>query len=176
MEQNDQVETTETVEVNQEVEQTETVETTQEPTLTKNDILRELSKEHGVNLFDVEGLKQFKEYTESQKTEQEKLQEQLTALNNEKAQWESSKLEYEAKLKASELGIKNDALEDALKLAGNDPNKLAEVIEKYPVFKKTSDVRIGVQETTNSFRPTGNAEAEAYMAGNPLYENYYKKK
>ena len=150
-----------------------TVETKQP---TKQDIMRELSKEYGMNLFDVEGLKQFKEYTESQKTEQQKLQEKLQAYENEKAQWESSKLEYEAKLKASELGIKSDALEDALKLAGNDPNKLAEVIEKYPVFKKTSDVRIGVQETTNSFRPTGNAEAEAYMAGNPLYENYYKKK
>jgi hypothetical protein len=165
-----------------ESEQTETVETHVEETekpKTKNDILRELSKEHGVSLFDVEGLQQFKEYTESQKTEQQKLQEKLEAYENEKAQWESKQLEYEAKLKASELGIRKDALEDALKLANNDPNNLAEVLKKYPTFKNTDGVRIGVQDTGDFRNPTGNTEVEQYMAErakeNPLYAKYVKK-
>ena len=157
-------------------EPTETVETKQP---TKQDIMRELSKEYGMNLFDVEGLQQFKEYQDSQKTEQQKLQEQLKALNDEKAQWESSKLEYESKLKASELGIKAEYLEDALKLADNDPAKLAEVIKKYPSFKTTGDVRIGVQNPNNSATPTGNSEVEEYMAktygNNPSYAKYIKK-
>lgn len=166
-------ETTQTVETQVDAEPKKTVE---EKPLTKNDILRELSKEHGVNLFDVEGLKQFKEYTDSQKSEQQKLQEKLEALNNEREQWQSKQLEYEAKLKASELGIRSDALEDALKLANNDPNNLAEVIEKYPVFKNTKDVRIGVQNPNGFQKPKGDGEAEQYMAQNPIYDYYNKTK
>lgn len=154
------------------------VEPVVEPTLNKNDLMRDLSKELGINLFDVNGLKQFKEYTESQKTEQQKLQEQLVAYENEKAQWQSEKLEFTAKLKASELGIKADALEDALKLAGGDPNKLADVIKKYPVFKSTDSVRIGVQDPNNFQAPTGGTEAEQYIKQNysdKKYEKYIKK-
>jgi hypothetical protein len=139
-------------------------------------ILRELSTEYGVNLFEADGLKKFKEYTESQKTEQEKLKEQLTTYETEKEQWQREKLEYKAKLKASELRIKPDALEDALKLAEGDPDKLADVLKKYPIFKSTEGVRIGVQEPNNFQAPTDNSEAEKYMAQNPLYKKYNSKK
>lgn len=166
------------------------VEPTQEPTVEptvetpdpkklRNDIMRDLSKELGVNLFEAEGVKQVKTLIDSQKTEQQKLQEQVEAYENEKAQWESSKREYEAKLKASELGIKADSLEDALKLAEGNPDNLAEVIKKYPIFKQTGDVRIGVQDPNNNSQPSGNSEVEAYLAENygskPGYAKYIKK-
>lgn len=142
----------------------------------KNEILRELSKEYGVNLFDADGLKQFKEFTESQKTDLQKKEEALRAYEEEKAQWQSKQLEYESKLKASEIGIAPDKLEDALRLANNDPNKLAEVVEKYPIFKTRGKVEIGLQDTTGNKPPSNNSEVEAYMAKNPLYAKYYNKK
>src|SRR6056297_4252798 len=117
----------ETVETEETVEPT--VEQVEETQPSRKELLRELSKEYGVNLFDADGLKQFKEYTESQKSEQEKLQEQLKAYEDEKAKWQSKQLEYESKLKASQLGIKDEYLEDALKLANNEPDKLAEVVK-----------------------------------------------
>lgn len=142
----------------------------------KNDILRELSKEYGVSLFDAEGLKQFKEFTESQKSELQKAQEKLDAYETEKQSWESKQREYESKLKASELGINQDSLEDALKLAGNDPSKLAEVVKKYPMFQSKQGIKIGVTKPNDDNTPNGLTEKEEYMAKNPqLYKNYIKK-
>ena len=148
----------------------------QEPkTPSKNELLRELSKEYGVNLFEPEGIQKFKEFQDSQKTEQQKLQEQIKQLAEEKEQWFKKQNEYESKLKASELGIAQDKLEDALKLAEGNPDKLTEVLKKYPMFKSTNDISIGVQEPSTSARPTDMSEAEAYMAKNPLYKHYLKK-
>jgi uncharacterized protein YlxW (UPF0749 family) len=151
----------------------ETVEETKEPS--RKELLRELSKEYGVNLFDADGLKQFKEYTESQKTEQDKLNEQLESYKQKETEWQSKLNEYESKLKASELGIKNEYLEDALKLANNDPNNLAEVVKKYPIFKSKGGIVIGQTDPNNNKEPHGGDEVEKYMAKNPLYEKYYKK-
>lgn len=149
----------------------------QEPTLTKNDILRELSKEHEVNLFDVEGLKQFKEFTESQKTDLEKAQAKITELETQKSQWESTKEKWDNEKKARELGIASEHLEDALKLANNNPDNLQDVLKKYPMFKGQSNVTIGVTDPNNNNAPSGLSEAEKYMAKNPkLYKHYTKEK
>src|SRR6056297_643138 len=158
------------------VETTEEVEPTQEPTVeetkqpSKKEILRELSKEVGLNLFEPEGLEKLKSLVDSQKTEQEKLQEKLSSYEEEKSTWEKQRNEYEAKLKASELGIKGEYLEDALKLANNDPNNLTEVIKKYPVFKSKGNISIGTQDPYNNSQPSGNSDAEAYMANDPKYK------
>lgn len=150
--------------------ETPIVEEVKQPT--KNDLLRELSKEHGVNLFDVEGLKKFKDYTESQKTELEKMNETIESFKAKESEWQSKIVEYESKLKASELGIPANMLEDALKLANGDANNLAEVVKKYPAFKTQDGIRIGVQNPENGSNPSGITEAEKYMASNP---RVYKK-
>lgn len=151
-------------------------ETKVDPKQIKNEVLRDLSKELGINVFEAEGLKQVKELIDSQKSEQEKLQEQLEAYKTEKANWDKKSLEYESKLKASELGIASDKLEDALKLAGNDPTKLEEVIKKYPIFKSNNDISIGIHDPQNSNPPTDMSEVEAYMAKDPRYKRYLKTK
>lgn len=151
------------------------VEETIDPKQVRQETLRELSKELGVNLFEAEGLKQVKSLIDSQKSEQEKLQEQLKAYEEEKATWQKQELNYKTKLKASELGIHNDHLEDALKLAENDPEKLVEVVKKYPMFKTKEGIKIGVQNPTGSTPPTDRTEVEAYMAQNPKYRKYIKK-
>lgn len=141
---------------------------------TKNELLRELSKEHGVDLFSADGIKQFKEFQDSQKTEQQKLQERIKEYEGKETIWQSKQLEYESKLKASELGIPQDKIEDALKIAGGDVNKLAEVIKKYPIFKAKDGIVIGKTDPHNNEQPTGNTELEAYKAANPhIYSKKY---
>ena len=166
-------ENTVTVEPNVETKVEPVVEEVKAPS--KNELLRELSKEYGVNLFEPEGIKKFKEFQESQKSEQEKMQEQIKAFNEEKANWQKKQNEYESKLKASELGIAQDKLEDALKLAGGVPDNLTEVLKKYPMFKSSNGISIGVQDPSNTTKPTDMSEVEAYMAKNPLYTRYNKK-
>jgi hypothetical protein len=177
METNDTTVTNENTVTNETTTQENTTEQPKVPT--KNEVLRELSKEYGVNLFEAEGLKAFKEYTEAQKTEQQKLQEQLAAYEQTTAELQSKQLEYQAQLEAVKLGIAVDKVQDALKLADNDPTKLAEVIKKYPTFQGGKGVQIGVQNPTNNTQPTGNSEAESYLAEkartNPQYAKYIRK-
>lgn len=168
-------ETPEVKETQETKEVTTEVKPQVDPKEARNEMLREMSKEYGVNLFDVDGLKKFKEYQESQKTEQEKLQEELNSYKQEKEAWQTEKLKYQGQLKAAELGIQQDYLDDALKLAGNDPEKLTEVVKKYPIFKSKQGIKIGLQDKDNSLPPTGNTEAEAYMATDPRYKAYFNK-
>lgn len=131
----------------------------------RNEAMRELSQEVGFNIFDVEGIKAYKAFLDSQKTEQQKLQENVNSLTTEKEGWLKEKLELQTRLKATELGIHADNIDDALKLAGGDPNKLADVVKKYPLFKAKDGIVIGVSEQGKV--PTGKTEAEQYMASNP---------
>lgn len=154
---------------------TETVETqevVQETQLSKTEQLREISKEYGFDAFKPEEVKgkmeEFKTWQDSQKSELEKMQEQLDSFNNERSSWESEKTNYEVQLKASELDIAPDKLEDALKLADGDPSKLAKVLETYPSFKETqtdvkNQVKIGIQTKDNSDAPKNMDEVAKYM-------------
>lgn len=144
-------------------------------TQTKTEVLRDLSKELGVNVFETEGLQKVKELIDSQKTEQEKMQEKLQTYEQERDQWQKEKTNYESKLKASELGIHPNNLEDALKLAEGNPDNLEKVIKKYPIFKSKEGVKIGMQNPNNNQEPTDKSEVEDYMSKNPIYKKYYKK-
>lgn len=148
---------------------------TPDPKVARQEALRELSKELGVNLFEAEGLKKVKEILDSQKSEQDKLQDKIKAHEAEKAAWSAEKLAYESKLKASQLGIQPEFVEDALKLAGNDPTKLEDVIKKYPIFKGSGQIKVGLQDPKQTTAPNGATEVEAYMAKDPRYQKYYSK-
>ena len=143
-----------------------------EPVVTKNDLLRELSKEHGVNLFEADGIKKFKGFQDSQRTDLEKLQTTINEYKTKETEWTNKQVEYDSKLKASELGIPQDKLADALKLADGNPDNLAEVIKKFPSLKSQKDIVIGVTDPNNNSNPSGLSELEQYMADNP---RLYKK-
>jgi hypothetical protein len=91
------------------------VETKTEPT--KTQLLRDLSKEYGLDLFSKEGLAAFKEFQDSKKTEQEKLQDQLNSLKEKETEFKSKEESYQAKIAALELDISEDKLNDAIALA-----------------------------------------------------------
>jgi hypothetical protein len=126
-------------------------------------------------MFDVEGIKKFKEFTESQKTDLEKAQEIINGYKAKETEWSTKEVQYQSKLKASELGIAPDKVEDALKLAEGNPENLAKVLEKYPIFKTTNNVNIGLNQNENNNTPTGKTELEKYMAANPAIYGQTKK-
>lgn len=113
-------ETIETTEIESTVTETEPiqVEVKQEPKpLDKNQLLREMSKEYGVNLYSAEGLAEFKKFQDANKTEQEKLQDKLNSLEEKENEYKVKEQTYQAQIAALQLGISEDKLEDALALA-----------------------------------------------------------
>lgn len=144
----------------------------------RKEALRELSKELGINAFDPKEIKaKFDEHAtwkNAQQTDTEKLQVEIDAYKTKEETWTAKELDFSSKLKASELGIPTDKLEDALKLAGGNPDNLGEVIKKYPIFKTKEGVQIGMQNTGTNNNPDGLSEQEKYMK---KYEGsrYYHK-
>ena len=172
-------ETTVTEPVVQEVV-TEVVETTEvetKPTLDpkkeKDRILREMSKEYGVNLYSAEGLAKFKEFQDANKTEQEKLQDQLNSLTEKETEFKSKEETYQAQIAALQLGISEDKLNDALALAKINMTEgqsikdgLAAVKAKYgDTFSKVkgtqTEVVIGTQHDPDD---TGHKEVDPVIA------------
>jgi|LGVF01.2.fsa_nt_gb molecular chaperone GrpE (heat shock protein) len=105
------------------------VETVVEPvvkevveTKTPTELKRELSKELGINLFDVnaEEFAKFKEYQENQKTEQEKLTEQVNSFKEKEIKFNTETEKLNAEIVGLKLGIPTDKLDDALALAKNN--------------------------------------------------------
>ena len=145
----------------------------------KKEALRDLSKDLGINAFEPSELKakfdEFKTWQDGQKSEQDKLQEQLDAYKLKETAWESSKLESQGKMEAMRLNIADDNLADALKLAGGDPSKLEEVVKKYPMLKAEKGIKIGTSNINEKSNLEGLSEEEKYMRQNKkIYGNYIK--
>ena len=147
----------------------------------KKDALRELSKDLGINAFEPAELKaKFDEYNKwkaDQTTDLEKQQLIIDEYVKKETSWQTEKTEFNSKLKASELGIPVDKLGDALKLAGGDPDKLEEVIKKYPVFVSKEGIKIGVTKPNNNTGVQGLSEQEKYAQkwkDNPYYNPQIK--
>lgn len=103
-------------------------------------ILRDL----GIDDFEnaKEGLKKFKEWQESQKSEAQKLSDRLQALEKEKGSLSEENERLKAQLSALKAGVKADSVEDVVVLARNyisddvDMDQaIQKVLEKYPHFK-----------------------------------------
>lgn len=172
--------TAEQIAANKLVEDTKIKEAAELKATSRKEVLRDLSKELGINAFEPSEIKaKFEEHAKwksEQQTDTEKLQVEIDAYKLKETTWLTKETEFNSKLKASELGIPTDKLEDALKLAGGDPSKLEDVIKKYPSFKSKEGVVIGIQNTNNNNNLDGLTEMETYMAKNPsLYGKYTQK-
>jgi len=147
----------------------------------KVEALRELSEEYGLNAFEPAELKaklsEFTKWQTDHKSEQELLQEKYNLLKGKETTWEKERLDFNSKLKASELGISQENLEDALKLAGGNPENLAEVVKKYPTFVTKSVIKFGITQANGDRNPNGKTEAEQYAVkwkDNPYYNPQIK--
>lgn len=105
-----------------------------------------LLKELGIDDFEnaKEGLQKFREWQESQKTEQEKLQETLQKLQADNETLAGENANLKAQLAAVKQGVKAESVEDVIALAErlvNDEttidDAIKQVIEKYPHFAES---------------------------------------
>ena len=107
-----------------------------------------LLKELGIDDFEnaKDGLAKFREWQESQKTEQEKQQEKLQELQTNNETLASENANLKAQLAAVKQGVKADSVEDVIALAErlvNDEttidDAIKQVIEKYPQFAQDEE-------------------------------------
>lgn len=123
-----------------------------------------LFKELGIEDFDnaKEGLQKFKEWQDSQKTEQEKKDEQLGQLEKASQEKDQTISHLTAQLSAMKQGVNPDSLEDVIALAERQvsddvtvDDAIKSVIEKYPHFSAVSDEDTDVPSIVNPGNPKG---------------------
>lgn len=102
-----------------------------------------LLKELGIDDFEnaKDGLKKFREYQESQKTEAEKKEDELNRLKNENAEFTKENGRLSATISALKSGVKAESVDDVILLAQKEVSEevgideaIKKVIEKYPLF------------------------------------------
>lgn len=131
-----------------------------------------LLKELGIDDFEnaKDGLAKFREWQESQKTEQEKQQEKLQELqtNNETLANENANLK--AQISAMKVGVKAESVEDVIALAErlvNDEttidDAIKQVIEKYPQFAQDEEEQ-KPNFTTGQHQTNGNNTNDPFAA------------
>lgn len=123
-----------------------------------------LFKELGIEDFDnaKEGFQKFKEWQDSQKTEQEKKDEQLGQLEKASQEKDQAISHLTAQLSAMKQGVNPDSLEDVIALAERQVSDdvtidaaIKSVIEKYPHFSAVSDEEEGVPSIYKPGNPNG---------------------
>jgi hypothetical protein len=170
------------VNVAQTTEQTQAT-ATEGAKLNPKDVLRDLSKEYGVNLFEETGLQQLKEKFTTTHNELETVKQTSTQFETQLKEYQEKEQEYQIKIEALGLGFKVENLEEVLALAKvntKDGQTLSDglkaVKEKYGnVFGGSKS--IGTQHNDlNGVKPDlAKTEVESYMSKDPKYRTYYKK-
>lgn len=127
----------------------------------RQELMRELSKEYGINLFDADGIKAFKEYQESQKTEIEKMREQLEAAQAKEAATQKALEEQKLNLLRIQHGIGEEKFGDFLAIANakvNDTTTIEQAFEQtvkeygglFVTEKQRDVVQLGVEVNPDS--------------------------
>lgn len=117
-------------------------------------------KELGIEDFKTarDGMKKFKEWQDSQKTEQEKQAESLKKLETDKNTLSTENQSLKAKLSALSQGVKPESAGDVVVLAEqlvNDDttidDAIKKVVEKYPQFAETQEKEEEKEDKKPSF-------------------------
>lgn len=112
------------------------------PSANPEDTQKALLEQLGVKSLDEakNALEGFKQYQESQKTEQQKQVEQMGTLQDQLKSANAEKANLSAKVEALSKGVNPDALEDVIKLVAGDENvgeAIDKLLAKYPHFAQT---------------------------------------
>jgi len=128
-----------------------------------------LLKQLGINDFDSakEGLKKFREWQESQKSEAEKQAERLQKLESDYNSVSEENASLKAQIAAMKAGVKADSVEDVVVLAKtlvddetDMDSAIKKVIEKYPHFAEEKQEQ-KPSFTTGQHTKEGNLDAFA---------------
>lgn len=179
------VETVETQNTQEQVEVQETetkeTETSTETKKSSTEIVRELSKQFGVNLFENSGLQALNEKLSSKDVELAREKELRLKVEEEVNSYKTREEENQVKIEALSLGFSSENLEEAIALAkvyakdGNIADGLKKAKEK---FGSVLSGNIGTQfnDMKGEKPDVPKSEIEKYMAANPQkYKNYLKK-
>lgn len=155
------------------------------------DELKQIAEANVLKSLGVDSLKDaktqldsWKEYEDSKKTEEEKVNDRITQLETDNSAKDSTIFELNAKLSASQMDVKADSVDDAIVLAKAMTDKddklsiedaLKSVVEKYPHFTKSADdtdtTPTGVFPGTKPSRISASAD-DAFEA---IKEKYKKR-
>lgn len=178
MELENQVETATT-----ETSQVETKPVVETPTSVKpSEVLRDLSKHFGVNLFDADGLPQLKEKLTTQSNEHKTLQETVQALTGETQTLKQKAQDYEIHIEALGMGFKPETLTEVLALAKvnvNDGQSITDglktVKEKYgSVFVLQQQIGTQFNDIKGDKQKIAKSDQEAYMAQSKAVQKWDK--
>ncbi|WP_281659120.1 hypothetical protein [Halobacillus sp. Cin3] len=129
-----------------------------------------LLKQLGIEDFDnaKEGMKKFREWQDSQKTEAEKKEEALNNLERDKGTLSKENNSLKAQLSAVRSGVKDESIEDVVALAERQVTEdtsmeeaIKQVVEKYPSFKNSDDGEEKPSFTTGQHQKQGSGDAFA---------------
>lgn len=150
----------------------------EEPKVNRNELLRELSKEYGVNLFDTEGLQEFKKLQESKQSETEKLHKEIEELRQREQELKNKNESIRLEALRVQYGIDEDKYNDFLVLtqASKSEDETIEdtfkkTLEKYGdtfISKKPREnIRLGIQvekdETNTNIKSFDEEVLESYF-------------
>lgn len=140
-----------------------------------------LLKQLGIDDFNSakEGLQKFKEWQDSQKTEQQKQQEALENLTKEKETLSTENATLKAQLSALKQGVKAESVEDVVALAErlvNDETSIddaiKQVVEKYPHFaQQQEESQSKPTFTTGQHQTEGHSNNDPFAAKLAKYQN-----
>lgn len=132
-----------------------------------------LLKQLGIEDFDSakDGLAKFREWQESQKTEQEKQAEKLQVLEGEKTTLSEENASLKAQISAMKAGVKPDSVEDVVVLAKNLVNDDVDmdaaiklVVEKYPQFSHQEQENEPKPQFTTGQHQSGGSKNDPFAA------------
>lgn len=147
----------------------------------KKKATEKILKDLGIEDFEnaKEGLQKFKEWQDSQKTEQEKQAELLQTLEQEKSTLAKENEDLKTQLAALKADVKAESVEDVVVLAHKyvsdevDIDKAIQmVLEKYPHFKKQqeSQQEQKPQFTTGQHQTSGSGNNDPFAAKLAKYQ------
>jgi len=185
MEQEVKVETVKTQNPQEVETTTETIETEEVVEAKKSnatEVLRELSKQFSVNLFEEGGLETLKGKWQEKETVLTSTKAELDTLSKEKSNFAQLENDYKVQIEALGMGFGQESLEEVLALAkvhakGNPiQDGLKIVKEKYGnVFTVAESIGLLHNDVKGDKPNVPRTEQERYMAQNPLYAHFEKQ-
>lgn len=136
-------------------------------------------KELGIEDFEnaKEGMRKFKEWQDAQKTESEKRDEKLEALEKDYLQTEKQNNFLKAQITATKQGVVPDAIEDVVTLAQNIVSDevdmetaIEQVIEKYPHFAEKQEEKNKPHFTNGTHSTKGKTKSNPFQKVLEKYE------
>jgi len=155
----------------------------QTPTSVKpSDVLRDLSKQFSVNLFDANGFSQLKEKLATQSQEYKTLQETVDALKGETQTLRQKEQDYQIHIEALGMGFKPETLTEVLALAKvnvNDGQSITDglkaVKEKYgSVFVLQQQIGMQFNDIKGDKEKIAKTDQERYMSQSKAVQKWEK--